>query len=145
MRIEHFSKSEFYLIHCPPCTRFLRYWEQHSLADSGEHDALMVPFEGREISIPADPSELLPLLAEAGLCGLSLIGSPEPAMMLAGVACPNCGEDDVAWLSGTRKGVRTRTRKGGTRKGVRPECHEDSQKPFIGNFFRSSDRGFVMR
>jgi hypothetical protein len=26
-----------------------------------------------------------------------------------------------------------------------PECREDSQKPFIGNFFRSSDRGIVMR
>jgi hypothetical protein len=25
------------------------------------------------------------------------------------------------------------------------ECHEDSQKPFMGNFLRSSDRGMVMR
>ena len=49
--------------------------------------------------IPADPTELLPLLAESGRCGLSLIGDPEPAMMLAGAACPNCGEDDVDWLS----------------------------------------------
>ena len=59
----------------------------------------MVPFEGREIRIPADPSELLPLLAESGRCGLSLIGDPEPEMRLAGAACPNCGEDDVNWLS----------------------------------------------
>jgi hypothetical protein len=59
----------------------------------------MVPFDGREIRIPADPSDLLPLLAEAGLCGLSLIGGPEPALMLAVAACPNCGEDDVDWLS----------------------------------------------
>jgi uncharacterized metal-binding protein (TIGR02443 family) len=39
------------------------------------------------------------LLAEAGLCGLSLISGPKPAMILAGAVCPNCGEDDVAWLS----------------------------------------------
>jgi hypothetical protein len=26
-----------------------------------------------------------------------------------------------------------------------PECHEDSQKPFMGNFLRSSARGMVMR
>ena len=59
----------------------------------------MVPCEGREIRIPADPAELLPLLAESGRCGLSLIGDLEPEMMLAGAACPNCGEDDVNWLS----------------------------------------------
>jgi hypothetical protein len=57
------------------------------------------PFEGREIRIPADPSELLPLLAESGRCGLSLIGDREREIMLAGTACPNCGEDDVNWLS----------------------------------------------
>ena len=51
------------------------------------------------IRIPADPSDLPPLLAESGRCGLSLIGGPEPAMMLAGAACPKCGEDDVDWLS----------------------------------------------
>jgi uncharacterized metal-binding protein (TIGR02443 family) len=62
-------------------------------------DLLIVPFEGREIRIPADPSELLPLLSESGRCGLSLIGDPEPEMRLAGAACPDCGEDDVTWLS----------------------------------------------
>ena len=30
-------------------------------------------------------------------------------------------------------------------KGAAAECHEDSQKPLIGNFLRSSDRGSVMR
>jgi hypothetical protein len=63
------------------------------------HEFLIVPYEGREIRIPADPAELLPLLAESERCGLSLIGDPEPEMMLAGAACPKCGEDDVNWLS----------------------------------------------
>src|SRR5262249_49572154 len=33
----------------------------------------------------------------------------------------------------------------GRRKGDAAECREDSQKPFIGSFLRSSDRGLVMR
>lgn len=99
MRIKHFSKGKFYLITCPPGTGVIRFWGQPGLLDPAGHDLLMVPYDGREIRIPAEPSELLPLLAEAGLCGLSLIGGPEPAMMLAGAACPNCGEDDVDWLS----------------------------------------------
>src|SRR5689334_15855710 len=99
MRIKHFSKGKFYLIKCPGSTRVIRCWGQPALLDPGEHDLLIVPFEGREIRIPADPSELLPMLAEAGLCGLSLIGGPEPAMRLAGAACSNCGEDDMDWLS----------------------------------------------
>jgi Zn ribbon nucleic-acid-binding protein len=99
MRIKHFSKGKFYLIDCPPGTRVIRCWGNPAPVDSGDHDLLMVPFEGREIRIPAEPSELLPLLAESGLCGLSPIGGPAPEMMLAGAACPNCGEDDVDWLS----------------------------------------------
>ena len=94
MRIKHFSKGKFYLIECPPGTRGVRCW-----GHTDGHDHLVVPFEGQEIRIPADPAELLPLLAESGRCGLSLIGDPEPEMMLAGAACPNCGEDDVTWLS----------------------------------------------
>jgi hypothetical protein len=99
MRIKHFSKGKFYLIGCPPGTRVIRYWGPAALVDRGEHDLLVVPFEDREIRIPADPSELLPLLADSGRCGLSLISGPEPAMLLAGAVCPNCGEDDVGWLS----------------------------------------------
>jgi Zn ribbon nucleic-acid-binding protein len=99
MRIKHFSKGKFYLIACPPGTRVIRCWGQATPLDPDGHDLLVVTFEGREIRIPADPSELLPLLAEAGLCGLSLIGGPEPAMMLAGAVCPCCGEDDVDWIS----------------------------------------------
>jgi Zn ribbon nucleic-acid-binding protein len=94
MRIKHFSKGKFYVIECPHGTRVIRCWGQPD-----GHDLLMVPFEGREIRIPADPAELLPMLAESGRCGLSLIGDPEPEMMLAGAACPDCGENDVNWLS----------------------------------------------
>jgi hypothetical protein len=94
MRIKHFSKGKFYLIECPPGSRVIR-----CSGHSDGHDVLVVPFEGREIRIPADPAELLPLLAESGRCGLSLVGDPEPEMMLAGAVCPNCGEDDVNWLS----------------------------------------------
>ncbi len=99
MRIKHFSKGKFYLIDCPQGTRVIRCWGQPAPVDTGEHDVLMVPFDGREIRIPADPSDLPPLLAEARLCGLSLIGDPQPGLMLAGAACPKCGEDDVDWLS----------------------------------------------
>jgi hypothetical protein len=99
MRIKHFSKGKFYLIECPPGTRVIRCWGRSDMVEPVGHDLLMVPFEGREVRIPANPPELLPLLAESGLYGLSLIGGPEPAMMLAGAACPNCGEDDVDWLS----------------------------------------------
>jgi uncharacterized metal-binding protein (TIGR02443 family) len=94
VRIKHFSKGKFYVIQCPQGTRVVRCWGR-----SDGHDLLVVPFEGREIRIPADPSELLPLLAESGRCGLSLIGDPEPELRLAGAACPNCAEDDVNWLS----------------------------------------------
>ena len=99
MRIKHFSKGKFYLIECPPGTRVVRCSAQPAMVEPDGHDHLVVPFEGREIRIPADPSELLPLLAESGRCGLSLICDPEPGMMLAGAACPKCGEDDLNWLS----------------------------------------------
>jgi hypothetical protein len=60
---------------------------------------LVVPFKGQEIVIPADPPELLPLLADAGQCGLSLVGDPVPDVNLAGAGCPNFNEDDVSSLS----------------------------------------------
>jgi uncharacterized metal-binding protein (TIGR02443 family) len=99
VRIKHFSKGKYYVIQCPQGTSVVRCSAQPALVEPHGHDLLVVPFEGREIRIPADPSELLPLLSESGRCGLSLIGDPEPEMMLAGAACPNCGEDDVNWLS----------------------------------------------
>src|ERR1017187_8741110 len=67
MRIRHYSKGKFYLIECPDGTRVVRA-VQSSSAQAGSHDRLIVPFEGREIAIPADPLELMPLLAEAGRC-----------------------------------------------------------------------------
>jgi hypothetical protein len=85
MRIKHFSKGKFDLIKCPKDTRVIRCWGLPASVDPGGHDLLMVPFEGREIRIPAGPSELL--LAEAGLYDLSLIGGPKPAIMLAGAVC----------------------------------------------------------
>ena len=57
---------------------------------------------GSRRSVTSDnpnPSELLPLLAESGICGLSLISGPEPEARLAGAGCTTCGEDDVNWLS----------------------------------------------
>jgi hypothetical protein len=47
---------------------------------------------------PADPPELLPLLAEAGNFGGFLVGEPLPEERLAWVNCPKWGEDDVNWL-----------------------------------------------
>jgi hypothetical protein len=41
---------------------------------------------------------LLPLRAESGNFGITLIGEPEPDVRLIGVACPDGGERDVAWL-----------------------------------------------
>jgi hypothetical protein len=99
MRIKHFSKGKFYLIQCPPGTMVVRCLSQPALVRPDGHNLLMVPFDGQEICIPTDPPELLPLLAESGRCGLSLIGEPEPGIMLAGAVCPNCGEDDLNWLS----------------------------------------------
>ena len=51
-----------------------------------------------EIAISSDPPELLPLLAESGRCGLSLVGEPLPNANLAGVFRPTCNEGDVSWL-----------------------------------------------
>jgi hypothetical protein len=60
MRIKHFSKGKFYLIQCPQGAWVVRCW-----GHPDGHDLLVVPCEGREIRIPADPAELLPLLAES--------------------------------------------------------------------------------
>jgi hypothetical protein len=93
MRVRVYSEGRFYLIECPEGTRVV-----HCEAEDS-HDGLVVPFEGEEIAIPSDPPELLPLLAESGRCGLSLVGEPVPAVNLVGAVCPNCKEDDVSWLS----------------------------------------------
>jgi hypothetical protein len=100
MRIRHYSNGKFYLIRCLDGTRVVRS-SAHSVSDSADsHDTVVVPFRGQEITIPADPPELLPLLAESGRCGLTLVGEPVPNVSLAGVVCPNFNEDGVSWLSG---------------------------------------------
>jgi ribosomal protein S27E len=92
MRIRCHAQGKFYKIQCPEGTRVVRRSEDIP------HDVLLVPFNGRELRIPTDPPELLPMLAEAGNFGVVLIGEPEPEERLAGVVCPGCGQDDVAWL-----------------------------------------------
>ena len=99
MRIRVHSKGKFYLIECPDGTTVVRCLAPSVPGGPGSHDLVVVPFRGEAISIPADPPELLPLLAESGRCGLSLVGEPVPDVNLAGVVCPSCNEDDVSWLS----------------------------------------------
>jgi hypothetical protein len=99
MQIRVYSKGKFYLIQCPVGTTVVRCLAPSVPDGPGSHDLVVVPFRGEAITIPADPPELLPLLAESGQCALSLVGEPTPNANLAGVACPNCNEDDVSWLS----------------------------------------------
>ena len=99
MRLRVYSKGRFYLIECPDGTRVVRC-AAHSLpASASFHDALLVPFRGQELTIPSDPPELLPPVAESGRFGLSLVGEPVPSADLTGAICPICNEDDVSWLS----------------------------------------------
>lgn len=92
MRLKCYAHGKFYTIECPEGTRIACH------SEVVPHDVLLVPFKGREIRIPADPPELLPLLAETGNFGVSLVGEPTPEERLAGVVCPGCGQDDVPWL-----------------------------------------------
>ncbi len=98
MRIRHFAQGKFYTIRCPQGTRVVRNSTYRASGKPDPCDGIVVPYNGREIPIPADPPELLPLLAESGRCGLSMVGEPEPDVRLAGASCPGCGEDDVNWL-----------------------------------------------
>lgn len=71
MRVRVYSEGKFCLIECPEGTTVVR--------DAAEtHDRLLVPFQRQELTIPSDPSELLPLLAESGRFGLSLVGGRRP-------------------------------------------------------------------
>ena len=92
MRVRHYAQGKFYLIECPEGTRLVRRSDQSADDESVPHDHLIVPLNGEEIRIPADPPELLPLLAESGNFGVSLVGKPEPDVRLANMACPGCGE-----------------------------------------------------
>jgi ribosomal protein S27E len=98
MRVRHYAQGKFYTIQCPEGTRVIRRTGQTTDGEAMLHDILVVPLKGREIRIPADPPELLPLLAETGNFGVTLVGEPEPEMRLDGVSCPGCGEVDINWL-----------------------------------------------
>ena len=92
MRVRHHAQGKFYTIECPEGTRIVRRSEQPADGEAVPHDHLVVPLNGKEVRIPADPPELLPLLAESGKFGITLVGEPVPDMRLAGVVCPGCGE-----------------------------------------------------
>jgi predicted RNA-binding Zn-ribbon protein involved in translation (DUF1610 family) len=98
MRIKHYSQGKFYTFECPKGTRVVRRSDQTSNSKTVVHDHLVVPFQGQILNNPADPPELLPLLAESGTFGVTLVGEPEPDESLAGASCPKCGETDVNWL-----------------------------------------------
>jgi hypothetical protein len=99
MRIRVYSKGKFFLIHCPDNSTVVRCLAPFVPDGADSYDLLLIPYRGREIAIPADPPELLPLLAESGRFGLSLVGEPLPDANLAGAVCPNCNENDVSWMS----------------------------------------------
>ena len=95
MRVKHHAQGKFYVIECPEGTRLVR---RTSGGKALKCDHLVVPLNGEKVRIPADPPELLPMLAESGNFGITLVGEPVPDMRLGGVVCPKCGEDDVNWL-----------------------------------------------
>ena len=95
MQVKHHAQGKFYVIECPEGTRLVR---RTSVGEVVTHDHLVVPLNGKDVRIPAEPPELLPMLAESGNFGIALVGEPVLDMNLAGVVCPKCGEDDVNWL-----------------------------------------------
>ena len=98
MRVKHYAQGKFYTIACPEGTRVVRHSDLPADGEAVSHDHLVIPLNGKQVRIPADPPELLPLLAETGNFGVSLVGKPEPDVRLTGVVCPECGETDVIWL-----------------------------------------------
>jgi ribosomal protein S27E len=98
MRIRHYAQGKCYVIDCPEGTRVVRNSTFRASGKPDPCEGIVFPFKGKEIRIPADPPELLPLLAETGNFGVSLVGEPEPDVRLAEVSCLTCGETDVAWL-----------------------------------------------
>ena len=97
MRVRCHAQGKFYTIECPMGTRVVRRSDRRD-GEGPRHDHIVVPLNGKEIRIPSDPPELLPLLAESGNFGVSLVGEPEPDVGLTGASCPGCGEADVTWL-----------------------------------------------
>lgn len=103
MRVKHHAQGKFYVIECPEGTRLVPRSEDTQPTPC---DYLVVPLNDKEVRIPADPPELLPMLAESGNFGISLVGEPVADVRLTGVVCPKCGEDDVNWLQ-VREGTET--------------------------------------
>jgi len=68
-----------------------------------------------------------------------------PVMSLGGPPAAIRGVVDRGVGQETRNDVPLYAIRRGFRYSLFPECHEDSQKPFIGNLLRSSARGTVMR
>ena len=60
MLIKCHAQGKFYTIDCPEGTKVIRRPDD---SEPALHDHLVVPLNGREIRIPADPPELLPMLA----------------------------------------------------------------------------------
>ena len=98
MRVRHYAQGKFYTIECPEGTKVALQSKRTDGASSFQQDHLIVPLNGKQVRIPADPPELLPMLAETGNFGVMLIGEPEPDVTLMGVVCPGCGQGDVTWL-----------------------------------------------
>jgi hypothetical protein len=106
MQVRCYAQGKFYTILCPEGTRLVR-GKGRPGGKLAEHDHLIVPLKGKTIRIPAEPPELLPLLAESGNFGVLLVGDPEPDVRLADASCPGCREADVnrLRLSGNSKAV----------------------------------------
>jgi ribosomal protein S27E len=98
VRIKRYAQGKFCGIECPKGTTVVRRSEHPADGETVLHDHLVVPFKGQILNIPADPPELLPMLAESGNFGVTIVGEPEPDERLAGASCPGCGENDVNWL-----------------------------------------------
>jgi ribosomal protein S27E len=98
MRVRYNAQGKFYTIECPEGTRVVHLSQQPGEGEAVLHDDLIVPLKSQQFHIPADPPELLPMVAETGNFGVSLVGEPVPEGRLAGVACRGCGAEDVTWL-----------------------------------------------
>src|SRR5947209_4665918 len=99
MLVRHFAQGKWYAIACPEGSRIVRGTPGDGLGERPSPDRLIVPRDGREVTYPAEPEGLLPLLAESGQFGIALAAGPEPGPELAGVSCPHCGDADLEWLS----------------------------------------------
>ena len=117
MRVRCHAQGKFYTIECPEGTRLVRGCGRPG-GEVAEHDHLVVPLNGKMIRIPADPPELLPLLAETGNFGVSLVGEPEPDVRLAVCRVPVAAR----WTWPGSSWRRARRRSGATGAGQALNC-----------------------